>query len=166
MTEREFERIYNDLWSKLYNIAYSYFRDRTTAQEVTQDVFVNLWLKRDSLSPIHDMEAYLLRCVKNRIYNQFEKIHTIEKLERTLTEVVTPHAESTEDAVVYADTWEVVNHEIDQLPVMTKTVFRLSRFDRYTNNEIADRLHLSGKAVEYHITRALKRLRLRLNIFW
>src|SRR4030095_10041760 len=75
MTEKQFERIYNDLWSKLYGIAYSYFRDRITAQEVTQDVFVNLWLKRDSLSPIQNVEAYLLRSVKNRIYNQFEKIH-------------------------------------------------------------------------------------------
>ncbi|HEX6225501.1 MAG TPA: RNA polymerase sigma-70 factor [Chryseolinea sp.] len=165
MTEKEFERIYNSLWSKLYGIAYSYFRDRITAQEVTQDVFVNLWLKRDSLSPIQDLEAYLLRSVKNRIYNQFEKIHAKEKLEKSIIPTMTVQTENTEEAVVYSDTLEVVNHEIDQLPAMTKTVFRLSRFDRYTNNEIADRLQLSGKAVEYHITRALKRLRLRLNIF-
>ena len=165
MTEKEFERIYNALWSKLYAIAYSYFHDRITAQEATQDVFVNLWLKRDSLLPIQDVEAYLLRSVKNRIYNQFEKIQAREKLERNIISTTSVHTENTEESVVYADTWEVVNHEIEQLPVMTKTVFRLSRFDRYTNNEIADRLHLSAKSVEYHITRALKRLRLRLNIF-
>jgi len=165
MTEKEFERIYNGLWSKLYNIAYSYFKDRTTAQEVTQDVFVNLWMKRDSLPPILDLEAYLLRSVKNRIYNQFDKIHSREKLERNIVPTMTVQTANTEEQIVYADTLEVVNHEIDQLPVMTKTVFRLSRFDRYTNNEIADRLQLSGKAVEYHITRALKKLRLRLNIF-
>jgi len=41
--------------------------------------------------------------------------------------------------------------------------FRLSRFDRYTNEEIASRLHVSGKAVEYHISQALKKLRLRLD---
>ena len=165
MTEKEFERIYNALWSKLYGIAYSYFRDRTTAQEVTQDVFVNLWLKRDSLPAILDMEAYLLRSVKNRIYNQFDKIHSREQLERKITPMITTQTENTEEQIVYRDTWNVLNNEIDQLPVMTKTVFRLSRFDRYTNNEIADRLQLSGKAVEYHITRALKKLRLRLNIF-
>lgn len=166
MTEKDFERIYNALWSKLYNIAYSYFRDRTTAQEVTQDVFVNLWLKRDTLSPILDIEAYLLRSVKNRIYNQFDKIHSRENLERNIGATMTAQTENTEEAIAYTDTWNVVNNEIDQLPVMTKTIFRLSRFDRYTNSEIADRLQLSGKAVEYHITRALKKLRLRLNAFW
>ena len=165
MTEKEFERIYNALWSKLYNIAYSYFRDRTTAQEVTQDVFVNLWMKRDSLPPILDLNAYLLRSVKNRIYNQFDKIHSREQLERNIMPTMTTQTENTEEQIVYTDTLDVVNQEIDQLRVMTKTVFRLSRFDRYTNNEIADRLQLSGKAVEYHITKALKKLRLRLNIF-
>ena len=165
MTEKEFERIYNALWSKLYNIAYSYFRDRTTAQEVTQDVFVNLWMKRDSLPPILDLNAYLLRSVKNRIYNQFDKIHSREQLERNIMPTMTTQTENTEEQIVYTDTLDVVNQEIDQLPIMTKTVFRLSRFDRYTNNEIADRLQLSGKAVEYHITKALKKLRLRLNIF-
>lgn len=164
MTEKEFERIYNVLWSKLYGVAYSYFKDRTTAQEVTQDVFVNLWLKRDSLPAIHNVEAYLLRSVKNRIYNQFDKIHSREKLE-SIIPAMNVQTENTEEEIVYSDTLEFVNHEIDQLPVMTKTIFRLSRFDRYTNHEIADRLQLSGKAVEYHITRALKKLRLRLNIF-
>jgi RNA polymerase sigma-70 factor (ECF subfamily) len=165
MTEKEFERIYNAFWSKLYNIAYSYFKDRTAAQEVTQDVFVSLWLKRESLPVILDMEAYLLRSVKNRIYNQFDKIHAREQLERRMMPTLDTQTENTEEHIAYTDTLNVVNNEIDQLPVMTKTVFRLSRFDRYTNNEIADRLQLSGKAVEYHITRALKKLRLRLNIF-
>jgi RNA polymerase sigma-70 factor (ECF subfamily) len=166
MTEKDFERIYNSLWSKLYNIAYSYFRDRTTAQEVTQDVFVNLWLKRDSLPVIQDLEAYLLRSVKNRIYNQLDKIHSKEKLERNVGSMMTDQTKNTEEAIAYAETWDFVNREIEQLPSTTKTIFRLSRFDRYTNDEIAGRLHLSGKAVEYHITRALKKLRLRLNTFW
>ncbi len=165
MTEKDFERIYNSLWNKLYNVAYSYFRDRTIAQEVTQEVFVNLWLKRDTLFPIADIEAYLLRSVKNRIYNQFDKIQSREKLERSISHTMAVQTENTEEAIAYTDTWNVVNHEIDQLPMMTKTVFRLSRFERCTNNEIAHRVHLSGKAVEYHITRALKKLRLRLNIF-
>jgi len=165
MTEKDFERIYNSLWSKLYNVAYSYFRDRTTAQEVTQDVFVNFWLKSDSLGEIHDLEAYLLRSIKNKIYDQFEKIHSKEKLEKNIVLRSTDRTENTSEAIEYLETWQLLNQEIDRLPVTTKTVFRLSRFDRYTNEEIAGRLRLSGKAVEYHITRALKRLRLRLNIF-
>jgi len=165
MTEKEFERIYNTLWSKLYNVAYSYFRDRTTAQEVVQDVFVNLWMKRETLPPILDVDAYLLRSVKNRIYNQFDKIHSKENRERKMIPSLVLQTENTAESIAYDDTLNAVNLEIDQLPVMTKVIFRLSRFERYSNSEIANHLHLSGKAVEYHITKALKKLRLRLNIF-
>ncbi|WP_276366675.1 RNA polymerase sigma-70 factor [Chryseolinea sp. H1M3-3] len=163
MTEKDFERIYNSLWSRLYSVAYNYFRDKTMAQEVIQDVFVNLWLKRDSFNEIVDLEAYLFRSVKNKIYDQFDKIACQEKLCKQISLQVCEEADTTEQEVEYAETLELINHEIERLPDTTKRIFRLSRFDRYTNDEIAGQLHLSGKAVEYHITRALKRLRLRFN---
>jgi RNA polymerase sigma-70 factor (ECF subfamily) len=163
MTEKDFERVYNSLWSKLYCVAYNYFRDKTTAQEVVQDVFVNLWLKRESAGKILDMESYLFRSVKNKIYDQFDKIATQEKLRAQISLQVVEENDSTKEDIEYAETLELINIEIDRLPDTTKKIFRLSRFDQYTNDEIAGRLHLSGKAVEYHITRALKQLRLRLN---
>jgi RNA polymerase sigma-70 factor (family 1) len=163
MTEKDFERIYNSRWSKLYCVAYNYFRDKATAQEIIQDVFVNLWLKRDSIDEIRDIDAYLYRSVKNKIYDQFDKIASQERLQKQISSQFKEEVDSTKEEVEYAETLERINHEIDCLPHTTKTIFRLSRFDRYSNEEIAGQLHLSGKAVEYHITRALKRLRLRLN---
>lgn len=163
MTEKDFEKVYNSLWSKLYCVAYNYYRDKTTAQEIVQDVFVNLWLKRDSTSQIVDLESYLFRSVKNKIYDHFDKIACQEKLRQQIALQVVEETDSTKEDIEYAETLELINHEIDLLPAKTKRIFRLSRFGQYTNDEIAGRLHLSGKAVEYHITRALKRLRLRLN---
>jgi len=165
MTEKDFERIYNSLWRKLYGVAYNYFRDKATAQEIIQEVFVNLWLRREHVSEINDLEAYLFRSVKNKIYDQFDKIATEEKLQKHLSLQLTEETNETKEEIEYTETLNLINHEIDRLPDTTKTIFRLSRFDRYSNEEIAGRLHLSGKAVEYHITRALKRLRLRLNQF-
>ena len=163
MTQKEFERIYNSLWSKLYSVAYNYFRDKTTAQEITQDVFVNLWMKRDSLGEILDINAYLYRAIKNKIYDHFDKLACQEKLHRTLSETLQEKTETTKEEVEFAETFDIINNEIERLPDTTKQVFRLSRFDRYSNDEIAGQLHLSGKAVEYHITRALKKLKVRLN---
>lgn len=163
MTEKDFEKVYNSLWSKLYSVAYNYFRDKTTAQEIVQDVFVNLWMKRNSIDEVNDLEAYLFKSVRNKIYDQFDKIASQEKLKQQVALQVTEETDSTKEDIEYADTLELINQEIELLPNKTKEVFRLSRFGQYTNDEIAGNLHLSGKSVEYHITRALKRLRLRLN---
>jgi RNA polymerase sigma-70 factor (ECF subfamily) len=135
------------------------------AQEITQDVFVKLWLKRDSLDGITDLEAYLFKSIKNKIYDQFDKLASKEKLEKNVGLQLIEETCSTEEELEYSETFQIINNEIDRLPNTTKTIFRLSRFEKYTNAEIAGQLHLSGKAVEYHITRALKQLRLRLNIF-
>lgn len=163
MTEKDFERIYNSRWSALYGLAYNYFRDKTMAQEVIQDVFVNLWLKRERLSEIKDIEAYLFKCVKNRIYDQYDKIAASEKLEKQISLHLKDQTDCTEEELEYTETLQLINAEIDQLPDTTRKIFRLSRFERYTNDQIAGKLHLSAKSVEYHITQALKRLRLRLN---
>ena len=163
MTEKDFEKVYNSFWSKLYCVAYNYFRDKTMAQEVVQDVFVKLWMKRESVQEIVDLESYLFKAVRNKIYDQFDKIATQEKLKQQVALQLTEATDSTKEDIEYAETWELINQEIDQLPSKTKEIFRLSRFGQYSNDEIAGNLHLSGKSVEYHITRALKRLRLRLN---
>ncbi len=163
MTEKDFEKVYNSLWSKLYSVAYNYFRDKTMAQEIVQDVFVNLWMKRESIDGIIDLEAYLFKSVRNKIYDQFDKIASQEKLKRQVALQVSEKTDTTKEDIEYAETWELINQEIDLLPSKTKEIFRLSRFGQYSNDEIAGNLHLSGKSVEYHITRALKRLRLRLN---
>jgi RNA polymerase sigma-70 factor (ECF subfamily) len=163
MTEKDFEKVYNSLWSKLYCVAYNYFRDKTTAQEIVQDVFVNLWMKRATVNEITDLESYLFKSVRNKIYDQFDKIASQEKLKQQVALQASEKTDSTKEDIEYADTLELINQEIDLMPTKTKEIFRLSRFDQYTNDEIAGRLHLSGKSVEYHITRALKRLRLRLN---
>jgi RNA polymerase sigma-70 factor (ECF subfamily) len=163
MTEKDFEKVYNSLWSKLYCVAYNYFRDKTTAQEIVQDVFVNLWMKRESINEITNLESYLFKSVRNKIYDQFDKIASQEKLKQQVALQSSEKTDSTKEDIEYADTFELINQEIELLPTKTKKIFRLSRFDQYTNDEIAGRLHLSGKSVEYHITRALKRLRLRLN---
>lgn len=163
MTEAEFEEIYDVFWGKLYTLAYNYFRDKTTAQELVQDVFVHLWMKRAELGNVHDLDAYLFRCTKNKIYDQFDTISSRERLIKKATQQFTEENHVTEEAIAYEETLALLNQEIDKLPATTQTIFRLSRFDRYTNEEIATRLHVSAKAVEYHITLALKKLRPRLS---
>jgi RNA polymerase sigma-70 factor (family 1) len=162
LTEKEFEKIYDSNWSRLFNLAYYYFKDRATAQEVVQEVFIKLWLKREELGHIQNMEAYLHTSIRNKVYDQFDKIYHQEKLLRNSTEHFKEESQCTEEQLEYEETLSLINREIDKLPNTTKTIFRLSRFDRYSNDEIAVRLQLSSKAVEYHITQALKKLRPRV----
>lgn len=163
MTDAEFAEIYEVFWAKLYSLAYNYFRDRTTAQELVQDVFVHLWLKRAELNHVQDLQAYLFRCMKNRIYDKYDSLASREKLIRHATHDYREEVNVTDETLAYEETLDLLNQELNKLPTTTQTIFRLSRFDRYTNEEIARRMQVSAKAVEYHITVALKKLRIKLD---
>jgi len=163
MTDAKFAEIYEVFWAKLYSVAYNYFRDRTTAQELVQDVFVHLWMKRTELSHVEDLPAYLFRCMRNKIYDQYDSLASREKLIRSATHSYREEVYATDETLAYEETLDLLNQELAKLSPTTQTIFRLSRFDRYTNEEIAKRMQVSAKAVEYHITIALKKLRIKLD---
>jgi hypothetical protein len=70
--EKAFERIYNHYWQKLFSVAYNYTRSRETAQEIVQEVFVNLWLHREERTLRSGLQAYLYGAVRNKIYDYFD----------------------------------------------------------------------------------------------
>lgn len=159
----EFRKIYDLYWDQMYAVAYNYVRDHLLAEELVQDVFVHLWEKRVDFVHVRDLSAFLFRCMKNRIYDQFDKIAVQEKLKRNVFREYRDETYCTEESIMFQDTLKLLNDEISKLPPTTQTVFRLSRFDRFSNSEIALRTNLSSKAVEYHITVALRQLHLRVD---
>lgn len=150
-------------WKRLYGVAYRCVRDKTVAREVVQDVFVNLWQKRDRVSHIRDYQAYLLTCIKHRVYEYYEKAWSQDRLKKNSLANFDEKIHPVEEGIEYAETLDLINDELDKLPPTTRTIFKLSKFERYSNKEIANQMQVSSKAVEYHISRALKRLRIRLS---
>jgi RNA polymerase sigma-70 factor (ECF subfamily) len=160
---REFKKIYDLYWDRMYAIAYHYVHDHLVAEEMVQDVFVYFWEKRVDFTDIKDLSAFLFRCTKNRIYDHFDKSAVQEKLKRNISLESRLETYCTEESIMFEDTLKLLNDEISKLPTTTQTVFRLSRFHRFSNREIASQTNLSIKAVEYHITVALRHLHLRVD---
>jgi RNA polymerase sigma-70 factor (family 1) len=158
-----FDHLYNSLWSKMYATAFNYVRDKEISKEIVQEVFVRLWLKRSELSRINDITKFAMRTLQFKVYDHFDR-QAIEKRYRMHAMTSTPsQVNNTHHQVEYDETLDRLNTELEKLPETTKTVFRLSRFNHFSNEEIAANLKLSVKAVEYHITQSLKHLRLRLS---
>ena len=137
--EKAFECLYNQLWEKLYSVSFNYVREKAAAQ---------------------DIGAFAMRAVKNRIYDHFDKKAIQDLYLLRAAQTMSKPVNTTQQQVEYNETFKLIDTEIDKLPETTKKIFRLSRFDRFTNEEIASTLKLSVKSVEYHITQALKQLRL------
>lgn len=165
LSEQTFSEIYQAFWKRLYGAAYNHLRDKALAQELVQDVFVKLWLNRNEIKQVENAEAYLLRALRNKIYDHFDSVSSRNKHHKIAVENFSEERNAVDDIIVFNEGMEVVDEELRKLPEKTQAVFRLSRFQKYTNDEIAAKTQLSSKAVEYHITQAVKKLRTRLAMF-
>lgn len=160
--EAAFAQLYDSLWTKLYSSAYNYVRDTAAAQEIVQEVFVNLWIKRKDLEHTKDIAGFAMTTVKFKIYDYFDKKAVEKKYAEKAIRLHVSSVEDTDQQLEYEETKQLIKNAIDNLPETTGKIFRLSRFQQLTNEEIARTMKLSVKAVEYHITQSLKQLRLRI----
>lgn len=158
-----FTVLYDRYWRRLFTVAYNYTRSHETAQEVVQEVFLSIWLKRSTLLLTGKVEAYLMRAVKYRIYDQFDKQRSIDQYADYAAQHLAQAEETTEQQIVFQETTSLIEQELNGLPETTRRIFVLSRFEGLPVAQVAELVKLSPKAVEYHLTKALRLLRTRLS---
>lgn len=161
---RAFEEIYARYWYRLFGIAFQETGTREEAEELVQDVFENLWYKRED-SCIQHLKAYLVVSMKHRVTNYIKSCITQRKYQEYLILNEIRQSYGTEEIVRFEDLSRAVDEVMKKLPEKTCEVFRLSRFENHSVKDIAERLSLSEKGVEYHITQSLKVLKDQLRVY-
>ena len=158
--ERAFSELYERYFSKLFNYAYQKRGDRFKAQEIVQELFVDLWLRRSELR-VASVPNYLFGAAKNLIISAIRRELSQEK-HLSDWQIQSSAAESsTEHQILYNDLHKHYEEGLALLPEKCRAVFLLSRSGN-PNSEIAHQLQISEKTVEQHITKALRILRLNL----
>jgi len=150
--QKAFTEIYNRYWKRLYAIAWHHYPSKETAEDIIHDIFSAIWRRRDILE-IHSLPNYLASAVKHRIFNEVAKQHKKE---------LRPVGSETYNLADFRFTLEMVHKEINRLPEKSKIIFKFSRLQGMPNKHIAHELNISEKAVEKHISKALKILRTQL----
>ena len=148
--------LFDNYYQMLCARAYNYIKEYDKAEDLVQDVLLNIWKKRTSLNIEVSLKAYLYRCVTNRALNYIRdnKSRYVE-----LDAHFEDQSHSVEEAMYYNETEERVFYYINALSPKCKEVFLLSRMENMKYKEIAVALDISAKTVEHHIARALAFLR-------
>lgn len=159
-----FTILYKRYWYKLYLIAQKRLNDKAVSEEIIQEIFVQLWEKRENLE-ITSLENYLVRAVRysviDHIRNEIVKDNYIHHYKTFIAQ----EESQTENVVDVNDLAAVMEVGIKTLPEKSQEVFRLSRIENWPVAKIATHLRLSEKGVQYHITKSLKTMRIHLRDF-
>jgi len=153
---RAFDLIFESYWERLFAYAYQIYTDEAVCEDIVQEVFVSLWEKSENTGIIN-LEGYLFRAVKYKVINHLRDFKFKPEHDAILKELSSPA--KIESQLDYNDFEMLIQEEVSKLSPKCKRVFILSRFEDFTNAEIANKLNISIRTVEKHISDALKHLK-------
>ena len=152
-----FKRYYSYLCKAVYKI----IPDNNLVEDLTQEVFFELWRRRKQLAVTASLKAYIRRAAVNKALN-YIRDQKIKFSDSDQYETVRSSAPSITQQLEAEELQDKIDYAIDQLPERCRIVFVLSRFEDMSYNEIANHLDISVKTVENQISKALKLLRISL----
>jgi RNA polymerase sigma-70 factor, ECF subfamily len=159
-----FDALFRQWYEPVVRTANRILHEPGVAEELAQDVFLELWRRRESLPVDSSVAGYLLQAVRNRALNHLRHLQVQKKSQAFVEALSEPAAPA--DVETHASELEVaITGAIAELPPRTREVFLLSRERNLKYSEIAEELGISVKAVEANMTRALRQLREKLAPF-
>lgn len=160
-----FDTVFRTWYAPLVRYATRIVGDGARAEEVVQDVMLALWERRASLSAQAVLQHWLFAATRNRALNLVRHDGIVARRAPSVHSTLRGAEDDmplAERAVREAEVWDAVDAAVSALPPRCREVFLLSRRQGLPQAEIALRLGISVKAVEAHIRRALRELRVAL----
>jgi RNA polymerase sigma factor, sigma-70 family/RNA polymerase sigma-70 factor, Bacteroides expansion family 1 len=159
ISREDFESLFNDHYSRLCAYAYNFLKEQEASEEIVQEAFFKLWIKRKDIVIESSMESYLYRAVRNASLNLIKHINIREKYKEYNQEEIEYDEQIDRDPANASELELKIRASIDLLPEQRKKIFILSRYEQLKYREIAEHLGISVKTVENQMGKALKFLR-------
>ncbi len=167
---QQFNEIFREYRIRYVLFAKSYVKDEFTAEDIVMDALMSYWEKRHELTGINNLHAYILAIVKNRSLNYLEHRQTVMQAQEQISQHELRELDFRISTLRACEPEELFSEEIiailektlQSLPEQSRRIFTLSRIENRSHKEIAVMTGISTKAVEFHITKALKALRVNL----
>jgi RNA polymerase sigma-70 factor (family 1) len=157
--ENTFRGIFETYKNRLFGYVLAITHSRYIAEEITQEIFLKLWLCRDMLDRVDNIEHYIFTIARHKTLNHLRKAAYDVKLLRELQQAMVTPANNVDEKTGYSDCEKLVQEAITLLSPQRRLVYQLSRGQGLNHNEIASHLQLSRNTVKNHLVQALQFIR-------
>lgn len=157
--EKFFEYLFHTHYAPLCKSVYNIVRDRDAAEDIVQDVFIKVWRRRAELDISRSIQSYLFRSCMNTALNYLKKSQKNTSIENENLHTVAYSSHQPEEGLEFQEVSNKVQEALNTLPPKCKIVFSMSRYEDLSYADIASTLNISVKAVEKHMSKALKIMR-------
>ncbi len=154
-----FDEIFKMHYTPLCHYCMRYVSDMEVTEEIVQDLFFKLWLKREKLVIHSSLESYLFQAVKNHSLNYLNQLR-IQDRHRQYVGFNVKDSQDPFNDLEETDLETLIKEAVLKLPDKRRQVFELSRHDGLKYAQIAEKMSISVKTVEAQMSKALEQLRI------
>lgn len=155
-----FTQLFHRYQRRIYDIAVRLTHSTTIAEEMVQDIFMTIWLRRSELEQIRDVEAYLFIVARNEAYRTLKSLSTrrarLRELEEEEVTLFHDHVHQQLQEKEYA---LLLKQAVDCLPYMQKQVYHLIKERAFKREAAAEQLNIRPETVKRHIAQAMRNIR-------
>lgn len=160
-----FKTIYREQFPTLFRFAFGILRDKTSAEEITQETLVHLWEIREDLTITFSLKSYLMKAVRNKCIDHLRHKQIVERHAASQLGLSLLTHDITDEFIQFSQLQQALEHALEEIPQEYADAFRKNRFEAMSYQQIAAQAGVSVRTVEYHISKAVGLLRVRLSEF-
>lgn len=157
--KRAFTTLFEGYYKSLAGYIFKLTESMEITEEIVQDVFIKVWLKREILTGINSFSDYLFILSRNKTLNYLRKQARYSSHFQSLEKELETDIRTEEENDIYEDFRLLIDAAIERLPQQQKRIYQLSRFDKLKYEEIAQQLNLSTETVKKHMYLATKTIK-------
>jgi len=157
-----FDALYGQFVGKVHNFILGISGDGALAEDITQEVFIKLWRRREELDSSLNIESWLFVCAKNLFLNEIRHRRHEDAFAAEIKRTTSTAEESTMDQVLFHLAEKALADTIREMPPQRQKIFVLAKFHGLSAAEIASRMSLSERTVENQLYQARKQMASRL----
>ncbi|HEV7379896.1 MAG TPA: RNA polymerase sigma-70 factor [Dyadobacter sp.] len=160
--ENAFAELYNYYKSPALRFTTSLLKDDEEAENMVQDVFLKIWIKRAHIKPEYNFSSYLFTCLRNMAFDYFKKMEKSEQLRKQFMEGMTLFAD--EEREEKERRISLVQNAVESLSVKRKLILKLNIEEGKSYQEIAEFLRISKNTVKNQLVKAKQILREKMDV--
>lgn len=160
--DSSFEELFNYYYPRLFNFSKSFLKIEDGIDDILQEVFVKIWRNRKNIKSPDTFNSYIFTVTRNLLLNELRSRLNKQNIKEEISKLSVAPEYSMLEQIEYRDLKEKVDNIVNELPERQKEIFVLSRTEGLSHKEIAEKLEISTKTVEYHIALSVKLLKGRI----
>lgn len=157
--EQAFTELVNRLWRNCYFHALTYSHSPQKAEEITQEIFIQVWNNRNKLKEINHFQSWFKVVARNKIISalrgKLTEISGLSEIQEDTTDTVVETFMVPDRQMEYRESYQILLKGIEMMPEKRKEVFKLSRLEGLSNLEIADQLKIHPVTVSQYLSKSL-----------